>query len=127
MGSELRRAFSEQINNTKPLTAETVNNVKSNYFNGERHQIGDIVLYAMLVPSKKELMETSEPDPEYIDIDSITLDFDRKSTSECPKIVITLITLNERHFSMFELADFMGGNISQKIPTIQYSETYGIH
>jgi len=75
----MKELFKKQLNETQPLTEEVLYRlVGKTYYNGEGIQIGDVVLFAMLM-------------------DEII-----KKEDEHPELSLRLITLNERHFDMFE-------------------------
>lgn len=75
----MKNLFKNQLKKTQPLTEDVFKILKEKkYFNGEEKQIGDVVLFAMLVG---EIIENK---------------------SEYPELPLKLITLNERHFDMFE-------------------------
>jgi hypothetical protein len=95
----MKELFEKQLNRTQPLTEEVLEKLQQKtYFNGEEKQIGDVVLIAMLMG------EIIEKDNEY---------------SELP---LKLITLNERHFDMFEYDERYKGN---NLPTIKLTNEVG--
>lgn len=74
----MKKIFKKQLNETQPLTEEGLGKLyQKTYFNGEKKQIGDVVLIAMLMG---EIIEKE---------------------GEHPKLPLELITLNERHFDLF--------------------------
>jgi len=75
----MEKLFEEQLNCGQPLTKDVLEKSENKtYFNGEKKQVGDIVLFAMLMG---ELIEKE---------------------GEYPEQPLELITLNERHFDLFE-------------------------
>ena len=75
----MREFFEKQLKANPPLTEKHLNLFKDkNYFNGDEKQIGDVVLFAMLIGDVVEK---------------------ENDISEMP---IDLITLNEKHFDLFE-------------------------
>jgi hypothetical protein len=75
----MKELFEKQLNGAEPLTEDILKKHKiKTYFNGEEKQIGDVVLYAML-------------------IDEIV-----KKNGEYSDLSFKLITLNEKHFNSFE-------------------------
>lgn len=95
----MEELFEKQLNETQPLTEEVFGKLQQKtYFNGEEKQIGDVVLYAMLMG------EIIEKEGEY------------------PELPLKLITLNERHFDMFEYDEKYKGN---DLPTIKLKDEMG--
>jgi hypothetical protein len=74
----MKELFKNQLNGTQPLTKNILSTLhRKEYFNGDEKQIGDVVLFAMLMG------KIIEKEGEY------------------PELPIKLITLNERHFDLF--------------------------
>ena len=95
----MKELFEKQLNGTQPLTEEVLEKLQlKTYFNAEEKQIGDVVLHAMLMG------EIIEKDDEY------------------PELPLKLITLNERHFDMFEYDERYKGN---DLPTIKLKNEVG--
>jgi hypothetical protein len=88
----MKELFEKQLNGTQPLTEDVLEKLQvKTYFNGEEKQIGEVVLMAMLIGDVIE--------------------------SEFPELPLKLITLNERHFNLFEYDErFNRGN---ELPTIK--------
>jgi hypothetical protein len=88
----MRELFEKQLNGTQPLTEDILEKLQvKTYFNGEEKQISEVVLMAMLMG---EVIE-----------------------GEYPELPLKLITLNERHFNLFEYDErFNRGN---ELPTIK--------
>jgi len=75
----MRELFEKQLNETQPLTKDVLDTLRiKTYFNGDEKQIGDVVLFAVLIG---DIIETE---------------------GEPIELPITPITLNERHFDLFE-------------------------
>jgi len=75
----MRKLFEKQLNGNQPLTEEVLQNLKlKTYFNNEKKQVGDVVLIGIL------MSDIIEKDNEY------------------PELPLEIITLNERHFNLFE-------------------------
>ena len=95
----MKELFEKQLNGTQPLTEEVLEKLQQKrYFNGEEKQIGDVVLLAMLMG------EIIEKEGEY------------------PELPLKLITLNEKHFDMFEYDERYKGN---DLPTIKLKNEVG--
>jgi hypothetical protein len=95
----MKELFEKQLNGTQPLTEEVLDKLqRKTYFNGEEKQIGDVILFAMLMG------EIIEKDGEY------------------PELPLKLITLNERHFDLFEYDERYNGN---DLPTIKLKNEVG--
>lgn len=89
----MKELFEKQLNETQPLTEEVLGKLnQKTYFNGEEKRIGDVVLYAMLMG------EIVEKEGEYLELP------------------LKLITLNKKHFDMFEYDERYKGN---DLPTIK--------
>lgn len=89
----MKELFEKQLNGTQPLTEEVLGKLKQKtYFNGDEKQIGDVVLDAVLMG------EIIKKDNQY------------------PELSLKFITLNERHFYMFEYDERYKGN---DLPTIK--------
>ena len=90
----MKELFEKQLSGTQPLTEDVLEKLKvKTYFNDEEKQVGEVVLMAMLMGEviKKE--------------------------GEYPELLLKLITLNERHFDLFEYDErFNRGN---DLPTIK--------
>jgi hypothetical protein len=88
----MRELFEKQLNGTQPLTEDILEKLQvKTYFNGEEKQISEVVLMAMLMG---EVIE-----------------------GEYPELPLKLITLNEKHFDLFEYDErFNRGN---ELPTIK--------
>lgn len=92
-----KELFEKQLIDAHQLTEEVLGKLKQKtYFNGEEKQVGDVVLYAML-------------------IDEIV-----KKNGEYSDLSFKLITLNERHFDMFEFVDQY--NYRSVIPSIKLKD-----
>ncbi len=88
----MKELFEKQLNGTQPLTEDVLEKIKvKTYFNGEEKQIGEVVLMAMLMGDVIE--------------------------GEFPELPLKLITLNERHFNLFEYDKRF--NIGNDLPTIK--------
>jgi len=88
----MKELFEKQLNGTQPLTEDVLEKLKvKTYFNGEEKQIGGVVLMAMLMG-----------DVIY---------------GEIPELPLKLITLNERHFNLFEYDERF--NRRNGLPTIK--------
>lgn len=95
----MKELFEKQLNGTQPLTEEVLEKLQQKtYFNGEEKQVGDVVLIAMLMG---EIIEKE---------------------GECPELPLKLITLNERHFDMFEYDERYKRN---DLPTIKLKNEVG--
>jgi hypothetical protein len=95
----MKELFEKQLNGNKPLTEEVFGKLQQKtYFNGEEIQIGDVVLFAMLMG------DIIEKEGEY------------------PELPLELIILNERHFDMFEYDKRYKGN---DLPTIKLKNEVG--
>lgn len=89
----MKELFEKQLNGTQPLTEDVLEKLQQKtYFNGEEKQVGEIVLIAMLMG---EIIEKE---------------------GEHPELPLKLITLNERHFDLFEYDKRYVGN---DLPTIK--------
>jgi hypothetical protein len=95
----MKELFEKQLNGTQPLTEDVLEKLQvKTYFNGEEKQIGEVVLMAMLMG------ELIEKDGEY------------------PELSLKLITLNERHFDLFEYDERYKGN---ELPIIKLKNVVG--
>jgi hypothetical protein len=75
----MKNLFKEQLENNEPITEESIKSLENEtYFNGDKINIGDIPLFAMLVG---EIIENKDKTPE---------------------LPIELIILNKKHFDQFE-------------------------
>lgn len=89
----MKTLFENQLNSTQPLTEEILSTLQNKfYFNGEEKLVGEIILSAMLM---SDIIE---------------------SEHEFPELSLKLITLNEKHFNLFEYDKKFVGSI---IPTIK--------
>ena len=90
----MKELFEKQLNGTQPLTMDVLEKLQvKTYFNGEEKQIGDVVLMAMLMG------DVIEKEGDY------------------PELPLKLITLNERHFDLFEYDETF--NRANELPTIK--------
>lgn len=79
---EMNELFKEQLENNNLVTEETYTKLKQkNYYLGDPINIGDNVLFAMLMGEVKENNDGVDEQP------------------------LTLITINERHFNHFKPAE----------------------
>ena len=77
----MKKLFEKQLNDNinKPLTESILEKINHKiYFNGENLEVGDIVLWAILVGDVIE------------------------NEGECNELPINIINLNERHLNLFE-------------------------
>jgi hypothetical protein len=75
----MKKLFEKQLKGTQPLTNDVLEKLQNKtYFNGEEKQVGEVVLMSMLMG------DVIEKEGEY------------------PELPLKLITLNERHFNLFE-------------------------
>jgi hypothetical protein len=95
----MKKLFEKQLNESQPLTEEMLDKLSlKKYFNGEEKKVGEIVLTAMLIGDVIE------------------------KKGEYPELSLDFITLNERHFDLFEYDElFNRGNI---IPTIKLKSVH---
>lgn len=92
----MREIFKEQLNGTEPLTEEVLDAFSNKtYYNGETKKVGDVVLYAMLMGDVIE------------------------REGEIPEFPMTLISLNENHFDLFEYDE---RHLGAGIPVIKLKE-----
>ena len=90
----MKELFEKQLNGTQPLTKDALEKLQlKTYFNGEEKQVDEVVLMAMLMG------EVIEKEGEY------------------PELPLKLITLNERHFNLFEYDELH--NRGNELPTIK--------
>ena len=89
----MKELFEKQLNRAQPLTEEILEKLQlKTYFNGEEKQIGDVVLFTMLMNGNNE------------------------QNNNYTELKLNLITLNERHFDMFEYDErYIGG----PLPTVK--------
>jgi hypothetical protein len=77
----MRKRFIDQLDGTEPATEKTLIKYElTKYYNGDDYNIGDVILLAFLIG------ETIEPEEEGLS----------------SRIPMTIITLNENHFNLFE-------------------------
>jgi hypothetical protein len=97
----MKELFEKQLNGTQPLTMDVLEKLqRKTYFNGEEKQIGEVVLMAMLMGDVIE--KEGDYQPEFPPVAELSL---------------KIITLNERHFDLFEYDErFNRGN---ELPTIK--------
>ena len=89
----MKELFEKQLNGTQPLTEEVLGKLQQKeYFNGDKKEVGDIVLHAMLMCDVVE------------------------KEGEISELPLKLITLNERHFNLFEYDERY---VANEIPTIK--------
>lgn len=94
----MKELFEKQLNETQPLTEDVLGKLQEKtYFNGEEKQIGDVVLFAMLMGNIIE------------------------EEGKYPKLPLSLITLNESHFDLFTHDKRYHKN---EIPTIMLHADY---
>lgn len=75
----MKKLFKERLAKTSPVTADVVERLQDKtYFNGEKIQAGDVMLFAMLIG------------------DVIS------NNGTYPELPMKVITLNEKHFHLFE-------------------------
>jgi len=75
----MKQLFKKQLDESKPLDENIIKNLKiRTYFNNEEKLIGEVVLYAMLIGDVIE------------------------KEGNIPELQLNFITLNERHFDLFE-------------------------
>lgn len=106
-----RELFNEQLNNTLPFdpSKEMIGSLEEQiYFNGEKYNFGDKILSAFL------MIPAIETNPD------LQLKSKRNNESPFDLFNYKVITLNERHFDLFE-----HGEIFQikSIPTIKLRKT----
>ncbi len=90
----MKELFKKQLNGTQPLTMDVLEKLQvKTYFNGEEKQIGEVVLMAMLMG------DVIEKEGDY------------------PELSLKIITLNERHFDLFEYDEIF--NRGNELPTIK--------
>lgn len=98
--NNLHNLFKEQLETNSTTTEEMLGNLKNkNYYNGDPIQLGDKVLFGMLIESIEKAPEGSKlPD----------------------NISLRLVTLNEKHFELYEEAEMFSDLAnSSTIPRIQ--------
>ena len=89
----MKELFKYQLEKNNPLTEEILNKMTiKKYYNGDKKEVGDIALYAMLVD---DIIEKED------------------NIHELP---MKLVELNERHFDQFE-SHFLNENMSESIRT----------
>jgi hypothetical protein len=92
----MKELFEKQLNGTQPLTKDALEKLKvKTYFNGEEKQVDEVVLMAMLMG------DVIEKEGEYPEL----------------QLPLKLITLNERHFNLFEYDE--RHNRGNELPTIK--------
>jgi hypothetical protein len=51
----MKELFKSQLNGTRPLTDDTISRLQvKTYFNGEKYQVGDVVLFSMLITDRTD-------------------------------------------------------------------------
>lgn len=89
----MKEIFEKQFEISQPLTKGVYDKLKrKTYFNGDDISIGDTVLYALTEGEKEE-----------------------------NRLSLTLISLNEKHFDLFEVSEFNG---SHEIPIIKLKKGF---
>jgi len=89
----MKELFENQLYKLQPLTEDTLDKIQNKtYFNGEEKKVNDVVLTAIL-------------------IDNIKLE-----NGEYKELSLKFISLNERHFDLFESDDRYVDNY---LPTIK--------
>jgi hypothetical protein len=90
----MKELFEKQLNGTQPLTMDVLEKLQvKTYFNGEEKQIGEVVLMAWLMG------DVIEKEGDY------------------PELPLKIISLNERHFDLFEYDEIF--NRANELPTIK--------
>lgn len=91
---DIKEAFREQIEGRKPLTEETLSNLKNEYYSsGRKIEIGDIPLFAMVIKFPKgneELPSMTKPPIIF-------------KKSNIPELKIELIMICEKDFDLYEI------------------------
>lgn len=94
----MKNLFSKQLEGNPPVNQDIFDELNdSKYFNGDDIEIGDVVLFGMLIG-------------DVID-----------KEGEIPHMPIELIKLNERHFYLFEPSE---RNKGMSIPVFKYKEEH---
>lgn len=95
--NNMKEVFENQIKISQPLTKTVFDELKrKTYFNNDDILIGDVVLYAFT-----------------------------EGETEDTRLSLTLISLNERHFDLFEVSEF-NHNQNKEIPIIKLkNKLYG--
>jgi len=90
----MEKLFEKQLKESKPLDENIIKKLKiKTYFNNDEKQIGDVILYAMLMGNVIE------------------------KEGAIPELPLSLITLNEKHFDLFEYEQHYQNS---EIPVIKF-------